>query len=332
MLRFWYASRRKFSFTSGGTEANNLSILGVAEAVEDRRRHAVTSGVEHPATARPCDRLQRQGWEITRLPVDDAGMVVVDYARRFVHGDTALLTVMLANNETGTVMPIRRLADIAHSKGALVHTDAAQAVAKIPVRVNDLGVDLLSVAGHKLYAPKGVGVLYVRRGTPIRPVLLGAGHERGLRPGTENIPYIAGLGKACEIAARDLESEALKVQTLRDELWALLSAGVPGLRLNGHQTERLPNTLNLSFPGVSGSGVLAAAPEVAASTGSAFHEGGESPSEVLLAMGLEAAPALGAVRLSLGRGTSKEQVRDAARALVRAWKEVSSMAEVASRS
>jgi cysteine desulfurase len=309
-------------FTSGGTEANNLSILGVAEGVEDRRRHAVTSEVEHPATARPCDRLQRQGWEITRLPVDDAGMVVVDSARRFVHGDTALLTVMLANNETGTVMPIRRLADIAHSKGALVHTDAAQAVGKIPVRVNDLGVDLLSVAGHKLYAPKGVGVLYVRQGTPIRPVLLGAGHERGLRPGTENVPYITGLGKACEIAARDLETEAVRVQTLRDELWKLLSAAVPGLRLNGHQSERLPNTLSLLFPGVSGSSVLAAAPEVAASTGSACHEGVESPSAVLLAMGLEAAPALGAVRLSLGRGTSKKQVQDAARALVRAWKEV----------
>jgi cysteine desulfurase len=249
-------------------------------------------------------------------------MVVVDSARRFVHGDTALLTVMLANNETGTVMPIRRLADIAHSKGALVHTDAAQAVGKIPVRVNDLGVDLLSVAGHKLYAPKGVGVLYVRQGTPIRPVLLGAGHERGLRPGTENVPYIAGLGKACEIAARDLETEAVRVRTLRDELWRLLSAAVPGLRLNGHQSERLPNTLSLLFPGVSGSSVLAAAPEVAASTGSACHEGVESPSAVLLAMGLEAAPALGAVRLSLGRGTSKKQVQDAARALVRAWKEV----------
>ena len=311
-------------FTSGGTEANNLSILGVAEGVEDRRRHAVTSEVGHPATARPCDRLQRQGWEITRLPVDDSGMVVVDNARRFVHGDTALLTVMLANNETGTVMPIRRLADIAHSKGALVHTDAAQAVGKIPVRVNDLGVDLLSVAGHKLYAPKGVGVLYVRQGTPIRPVLLGAGHERGLRPGTENVPCIAGLGKACEVAARDLETEAVRVQTLRDELWRLLSAGVRGLRLNGHRTERLPNTLNASFPDVSGGSVLAAAPEVAASTGSACHEGVESPSAVLLAMGLEAAPALGAVRLSLGRGTSKKQVQDAARALVRAWKEVSS--------
>lgn len=310
-------------FTSGGTEANNLAILGVAEAVGDRRRHVVTSVVEHPATTRPCDRLQQQGWEITRLAVDGDCMVKVDDVRPFVRGDTALVTVMLANNETGTIMPIRRLAESGHSKGALVHTDAAQAVGKISVGVDDLGVDLLSVAGHKLYAPKGVGALYVRAGTPIRPVLLGAGHERGLRPGTENVPYLAGLGKACEIAARDLETEAARIRVLRDELWGILRAGVPGIRLNGHPIERLPNTLNVCFPGVLGSAVLAAAPGVAASTGSACHEGGESASGVLLAMGLEAATALGAVRLSLGHGSTKQQVREAAHTLVRAWKEVS---------
>jgi cysteine desulfurase len=193
-------------------------------------------------------------------------------------------------------------------------------------------VDLLSVAGHKLYAPKGVGALFVRRGTPIRPVLLGAGHERGLRPGTENVPYIVGLGKACEIAARDLEEEAARVRALRDEIWKLLSAEVRGIRLNGHPAERLPNTLNVSFPGVSGSVVLGAAPEVAASTGSACHEGAESPSAVLLAMGLEAATALGAVRLSLGRGSSRKQVLEAARALVRAWKEISTSVHVSSGS
>jgi len=174
-------------------------------------------------------------------------------------------------------------------------------------------------------------VLFVRRGTSIRPVLLGAGHERGLRPGTENVPYIVGLGQACEVAARDLEKEAARVGALRDELWALLSAEVPGIRLNGYRTERLPNTLNVCFPGVSGNAVLGEAPEVAASTGSACHEGAESPSAVLLAMGLEASTALGAVRLSLGRGTSKKQVQEAARALVRAWKEVSLTASAAIR-
>ena len=319
-------------FTSGGTEANNLAILGVAAAVADGRRHAVTSVVEHPAIARPCDRLEQNGWEVTRLPVDGDGLVSIENARAFVRGDTALVSIMLANNETGTMMPMHDIAEIAHSRGARVHTDAAQAVGKIPVRVDELGVDLLSVAGHKLYAPKGVGLLFVRRGTPIRPVLLGAGHERGLRPGTENVPYIVGLGKACEVAARDLNNEAARVRGLRDELWDLLSAGLPGIRLNGHLTDRLPNTLNVSFPGVSGSVVLGAAPEVAASTGSACHEGAENPSGVLLAMGLEATTALGAVRLSLGRGTSKKHVLEAARALVRAWEVVSTRFEVSSGS
>jgi cysteine desulfurase len=310
-------------FTSGGTEANNLAILGAAEAVAGKRKHLLSSSVEHPATARPCERLERGGWEVTRLPVDAQGMVRLDEARAQVRGDTALVSIMLANNETGTLMPIAGIADIARARGALLHTDAAQAVGKIPVRVGQLGVDLLSVAGHKLYAPKGVGALYVRRGTPLRPVLLGAGHERGLRPGTENVPYIVGLGRACQIAARDLEKEGARLRLLRDELWELLRAEVPGLRLNGHPTERLPNTLNVLFPGASGSAILEAAPQVAASTGSACHEGAENPSAVLLAMGLEAGVALGAVRLSLGRGTSRKLVVGAARALGRAWKEVS---------
>ncbi len=311
-------------FTSGGTEANNLAILGSTRASGRRYGHVVTSVVEHPATARPCERLEQNGWEISRLPVDGEGRTAIDDVRASVHGDTVLVSVMLANNETGTLMPIRQITEIAHSSGALVHTDAAQAVGKIAVRVDELGVDLLSVAGHKLYAPKGIGALFVRRGTAIHPVLLGAGHERGLRPGTENVPHIVGLGQACEIAARDLGAEAERVRALRDELWELLRAEVPGLRLNGHPTERLPNTLNVSFPGVSGSAVLSAAPEVAASTGSACHEGEENPSSVLVAMGLETRTALGAVRLSLGRGTRHEHVVQAAQAVVRAWKEVSS--------
>ena len=319
-------------FTSGGTEANNLAILGSTEAAAEGRKHALTSVVEHPATMRPCDRLQNNGWEVTRLPVDRDGRIRLEDMRPFARGDTALVTVMLANNETGTLMPIQGISEIAHSKGVRVHTDAAQAVGMIPVRVQELGVDLLSVAGHKLYAPKGVGALFVRKGTSIRPVLLGAGHESGLRPGTENVPYIVGLGKACELAAQDLEEEAARVRALRDDLWVLLTAEVPGLRLNGHPTERLPNTLNVSFPGVLGSAVLGAAPEVAASTGSACHEGAENPSGVLLAMGLEAVTALGAVRLSLGRGTSRKHVLEAARALVRAWKEVSARIEVSSGS
>ena len=272
-------------FTSGGTEANNLAIAGVAAALGARRRHIVTSTVEHPAVARPCDRLGRNGFEVTRLPVDPEGRVVTEDARPFLRGDTMLVTVMLANNEVGTLMPIRELASAAHERGALMHTDAAQAVGKVPVRVDDLGVDLLSIAGHKLYAPKGVGALYVRRGTPIEPLLLGAGHERGLRPGTENVPYIVGLGVASELARRDLEAEAARVRALRDLLFERLRAAIPAIRRNGHPTERLPNTLNVSFPGVRGSAVLHAAPKVAASTGSACHEGGETPSGGLVAMG-----------------------------------------------
>ncbi len=309
-------------FTSGGTEANNLAIRGVAKALAPRRKHVLTSQVEHPATARPCENLQREGWQLTLVPVDVQGRVTVEDVRPFVRGDTALVTVMLANNETGTIMPIGDLADTAHAKGALMHTDAAQAVGKISVRVDELGVDLLSVAGHKFYAPKGVGALYVRRGTPIRPLLLGGGHEQGLRPGTENVPHIVGLGKACEIASRDLATEEERMRNLRDELWRLLKLKVPGTRLNGHATKRLPNTLNVSFPGTSGTALLAAAPTVAASTGSACHEDVESPSEVLTAMALDAATALGAVRLSLGRGTSQDDVRKAADALIQAWREV----------
>ncbi len=313
-------------FTSGGTEANNLAILGSVAALHDpARSHVVTTAVEHPATARPCEALAKRGAEVTVLPVDGDGRVDPDAARAFIRDDTALVTVMLANNETGALMPVRDIARIARERGALVHTDAAQAVGKVPVRVDDLGVDLLSVAGHKLYAPKGVGALVVRRGTPLAPVLLGAGHERGLRPGTENVASIVGLGQACEIASRDLERESERVRALRDELFARLREAVPGLRLNGHPTERLPNTLNVSFPGVRGSAVLAHAPEVAASTGSACHEGGEAPSAVLTAMGLPPGVALGAVRLSLGRSTTRHDVARAAQALARAWREVASL-------
>lgn len=305
-------------FTSGGTEANNLAIRGVLEAVESRR-HLVTSVVEHPAIETPCAWLERNGFEVDRVSVDATGRVLLDELQGRLRSDTAIVTVMLANNETGTVMPIADIAAAAHVNGALVHTDAAQAVGKIPVQVDELGVDLLSVAGHKLYAPKGVGALYVRRGTPVRPLLLGAGHERSLRPGTENVAAIVGLGRACALALKDLEEETGRVRALRDDLWTLLQARVPGIQLNGHPSERLPNTLNVSFPGAWGSSILAAAPEIAASTGSACHEGGESPSDVLVAMGIDSERALGAVRLSLGRGTTREHVENAAKVLVRAW-------------
>lgn len=312
-------------FTSGGTEANNLAIRGVLER-SSQRRHIVTSTVEHPATTRPCELLERHGVEVTRLPADAFGRVRVDEARPFVRSDTALVTIMLAQNEVGTLMPIAPLADLAHGRGALIHTDAAQAVGKIPTRVDELRVDLLSVAGHKLYAPKGVGALFVRCGTPLAPVVVGAGHESGLRPGTENVPCIVGLGAACELAAADLNDEADRQRVLRDELWDALREAIPAITLNGHLSQRVPNTLNVSFPGARGCDVLARAPEIAASTGSACHEGAEVPSPVLLAMGVDAATALGAIRLSLGRATTREQIHRAARALARAYREIGALA------
>lgn len=306
-------------FTSGGTEANNLAIRGVAEAAVGRA-HCVTSVVEHPATTNPCRYLERTGWRVDWLPVDGNGRVQLDVAAARISESTALVTVMHANNETGTMQPIRELAEIARRHGAVVHTDAAQTLAKIPVDVRDLGVDFLTVAGHKLNAPKGVGALYVRRGTAIRPLLLGAGHERGLRPGTENVASIVALGVACEMARATLATRTSTLLQLRDRLWTALKTAIPGVALNGDPSHRLPNTASVRFPGVRGSDVLAATPEVAASTGSACHEGHETPSGVLSAMGLSAEDALRTVRLSIGATTTLEDIDAAAAALVRGWR------------
>lgn len=299
-------------FTSGGTEANNLAIRGVAEA---RAGGVVTSVIEHPATSMPCAWLERQGRKVTRLPVDGDGRVVVGALPE----GTALVTVMHSNNETGVLQPILELARAARAVGAVTHTDAAQSLGKVRVDVNELQVDLLSVAGHKLYAPKGVGALFVRRGVKVMPFALGASHERGLRPGTENVASIVGLGVACEVVQRDLEVVNARVKALREQLWQELSAVVPGLVINGQGAERLPNTLNVRFPGASGDAVLAGAPEVAASTGSACHAGHDTASAVVLAMGVAPEEALGSVRLTLGRGTTAEEVSRAAKALAAAW-------------
>jgi len=310
-------------FTSGGTEANNLAIRGVTEALADRR-HVVTSVIEHPATANPCRWLERHGCRVSWIGVDGSGRVHVDDVEAALTADTALVTIMHSNNETGVVQPIAHIARAARRVGALVHIDAAQSIGKIPVDVGALDVDLLSIAGHKLYAPKGVGALFVRRGTPLAPFVLGAGHERGIRPGTENVASIVGLGVACEAARRDMTEWTMRVRQLRDDLWNLLRERVPGLALNGHVQERLPNTLNVRFPDVSGTTLLAAAPEIAASTGSACHDGQESASAVILAMGVPAAEAVGSVRLTLGRATTSDDVTQAADALVRAWHSVRS--------
>jgi cysteine desulfurase len=308
-------------FTPGGTEANNLAIRGVIEARNDRR-HVVTTVIEHPATEQPCAWLERHGMRLTRIGVDAGGRARVEQARAAIDTATALVTVMHSNNETGVLQPIADIAGLARAAGAILHTDAAQSVGKVALKVRELGVDLLSVAGHKLYAPKGVGALYVRRGTPMVPFVLGAGHERGLRPGTENVAAIVGLGMACEVAGRDMEPVAARVAALRDDLWRRLEAAVPGVEINGHRVLRLPNTLNVRFPRASGNAILAGSPAIAASTGSACHAGGESASAVILAMGIAPADAVGSIRLTLGRGTTAADIAVTANELVRAWRGV----------
>lgn len=315
-------------FTSGGTEANNLAIRGVAEAAVAAgasRRRILTSVIEHPATSMPCRHLESAlggGWQVDWIPVDTDARVRVDVLTERVSQQTALVTIMHANNETGTMQSIREIAEVARRHGALVHTDAAQTVGKVAVDVAALGVDLLTVAGHKLNAPKGVGALYVRRGTALRPFALGAGHERGLRPGTENVASIVGLGVACDVVARTLAEKTPALAALRDRLWAALHGAIAGAAINGDGAERLPNTLSVRFPNVRGSDVLAATPQVAASTGSACHAGHESASSVLLAMGLAPDDALGTVRLSVGTTTTAADVDSAADALVRGFRHV----------
>jgi cysteine desulfurase len=305
-------------FTSGGSEADNLALKGAFDTRGGG--HIVTSLSEHPAIINACHYLARRGARVAYVGTDERGIVDPGEIERVLAPDTFLVSIMLANNETGVIEPLAEIVSIAHARGILVHTDAAQAVGKIPVRVRDLGVDLLTIAGHKLYAPKGVGALYVRRGVALEPLIHGGGQERGLRAGTENVPYIAGLGAACETAGRGLSAEAVRLRGLRDHLHGLLSSAVAGLALNGHETRRLPNTLNVSFPGVDGAALLAATPEIAASTGSACHAGRTEPSDVLLSMGISPERALGAVRLSLGRYTTRADVDAAATALIETWR------------
>lgn len=313
-------------FTGCATEANNLALLGVAEAqAPTGRRHLIVSAVEHPAVLEPARVLRERGWDVTVLPVDQAGRVSPGTFAAALRPDTALASVMHANNEVGTLQPIAELARLASKRGVLFHTDAAQSAGKVELDVGALGVDLLTLAGHKFHAPKGVGALYVRAGTPIRPVLFGADQEHGLRPGTENVAAIVALGAAAALAAGALPELTTRLRSLRDRLHERLAAAVPGLVLNGHAEHRLPNTLHVSFPGVSGRALLAeAAQTVAASVGSACHSEHDTVSGVLAAMGIDAARAAGAVRLSVGRGTTPEAIDRAAEALVDGWQRLGS--------
>lgn len=305
-------------FTGSGSEADNLALKGVALARRGDGDHVITSAIEHPAVLAACRYLKdRLGYRLAILPVDEWGLVDPDDVRRAIEPGTVLISVMHANSEVGTLQPIAEIAHVARERGITFHTDAAQSVGKVPLDVDRLGVDLLTVAGHKLYAPKGIGALYVRQETRLDPVIHGAGHEHGLRAGTENVPYIVGIGAACALAARRLQAlEHRSVLRLRDRLHTALRSAVPGLLLNGHPERRLPNTLNVSFPGCDGEALLGRTPSVAAATGSACHSGRTEPSPVLTAMGLDPQRALGAVRLSLGYDTTTADVDSAAAALV----------------
>ncbi len=296
-------------FTSGGSESNNHAIKGIFFANRDKGEHVITSAVEHPAVINPCRFLEKLGANVTVLPVDRCGMVNPDDVRKAVTPRTVLITIMHANNEVGTVEPIAAIAAIAREAGIPCHTDAAQTVGKVSADVDDLGVDLLSVAGHKVYAPKGIGAIYIREGTRIEPFVHGAGHEAGRRAGTENVLLAVALGAACE-AARKRVGMA-KVKALRDRFWEALRAMFGDrITLNGHPTARLPNTLNVNFVGRVGAELLAALPEVAASTGSACHAGSVTLSPVLAAMGVPPEEGMGAVRFSLGRTTTWAELEE----------------------
>ena len=305
-------------FTSGGTEATNHALKGVVlpllgPATRGPAPHVVTSTVEHPATAETCAFLERLGAQVTRVPVDRHGVVDLAALEQALRRPTVVVSVMHANNEVGTLEPIAAIARLAHEHGALVHIDAAQSAGKIPVDVTALGVDLLTLAGHKLYAPKGVGALYVRAGLALEPLIHGAGHEGGRRAGTENVPYMVGLGAACQLAQRGLPGAGETQRRLRDRLWSRLRDALgDDIVLNGHPTERLPNTLNVNFIGHVGAELLAAVPGIAASTGSACHEGLVELSPVLRAMRVPEELGRGAVRLSVGRFTTDDEVERAA--------------------
>ena len=293
----------EITFTSGGTEANNHALKGVYFANRDRGDHIVTTAAEHPAVLKPLEFLESLGAKVTVVGVDSQGRVDPEEVRRAITPRTVLVSVMHANNEVGTIQPIAEISAIARAAGALMHTDAAQSVGKVPTHVDDLGVDLLSVAGHKLYAPKGVGALYIRRATPIEPFMHGAGHESGRRAGTENVLLDVALGAACEVAGRWIGMSA--VSALRDRFEVdLRSIFGAGITVNGGGAERLPNTSSVNFVGRLGAEVLAALPGVAASTGSACHAGSVELSGVLTAMHVPPREGMGAVRFTLGRTTT----------------------------
>jgi cysteine desulfurase len=312
-------STSEITFTSGGTESNNYAIKGISFIRRDKGNHIITSQIEHPAVIEVCHYLEKQGFKVTYLPVDEFGMVALDDVAGAITPQTILITIMHSNNEVGTIQPIKEIASLARKHGIITHTDAAQSAGKVPVNINELGVDLLSIAGHKLYAPKGIGVIYIRDGIQLEQVIHGAGQEKGKRPGTENVLEIVGLGKACGIAKQHLKESMEHLKSMRDKLYDGLKKHVDNIRLNGHPEKRLPNTLNISFRGIlAGDLINEIKDKVAVSAGAACHSdlpasqaGHFEISAVLKAMNVPLEWAKGTIRFSTGKMTKDAEINKA---------------------
>jgi cysteine desulfurase len=309
-------------FTSGGSESNNMVLKGIIDLRNPENSHIITSAVEHPAIINTVLFLEELGVSVTVLPVDAFGLVDPEAVRHAIKPNTSLISIMLANNETGTLQPIQETSQIARAHGIPLHTDAAQAVGKISVDVNELGVDFLSVAGHKLYAPKGVGALFIREGQNLTPLIHGAGQEGGKRPGTENVLLSVGLGVACQVAGERLHDDMNNMKRMRDRLQELLFGGLDDLVVNGHPDKRLPNTLNISVPRIEGGKILEGLPTLFASTGAACHDRSVELSHVLSAMGVTPEVGMGALRLTVGRSNDMEQIEEAGRLIVARVQEI----------
>ncbi|MBP2045260.1 cysteine desulfurase [Methanobacterium aggregans] len=300
-------------FTSGGTESDNIAIKGTAYKLKNKGKHIITSNIEHPAVHETCKYLEKKGFEVTYIPVGTDGIVKVSDVETAIRDDTILITIMHANNEIGTIQPIAEIGKIAHEKGILFHTDAVQSVGKIPVDVNDLNVDMLSISSHKLYGPKGIGALYIKKGVRLEPIIHGGGHERGLRPGTENVPGIVGFGKACQLSEENLEEESARLTRLRNKLVDAVLKENEKAYLNGDREKRLPGNANFRFTGIEGESLILHLDSkgIAASTGSACSSTKLEPSQVLMAIGLEEVEAHGSLRISMGRENTEEDVEHA---------------------
>ena len=306
---FLGADPSEIVFTSSGTESDSTAILGTPESYPEKR-HIVTTRVEHPAVLNVCKMLSKKGYSVTFLPVDRRGNLDLDGLKRSITDDTALVSIMYANNETGVVFPIEEISEIVKEKGCVFHTDAVQAAGKIPFKLNKMNIDLLSISGHKIHAPKGVGALYIKPGTKLRPLLIGGHQEKGRRGGTENVPSIIGLGKACELAQKYLKEENTRVKAMRDRLEKALLQRIPDALLNGNKRNRLPNTTSISFEYVEGEAILLLMDQagIAASSGSACTSGSLEPSHVLRAMGVPFTAAHGSIRFSLSRYNTEKEI------------------------